>query len=183
MNKTLSTLYIYNGIFILASGLFGPLYAVYLQGLGASVQTISISWSLFLISTTICTVFVARFGDRMRHKKYLLLGGFLIRALVWILYIFVDSIAMLLLLQIMLGIGEALGSPVYSSLVAEHLDRGMHIREYSQMSIIFTFASAMGALLGGFIVVLFGFTTLFICMAILASVSFFGILVQPKRLL
>jgi MFS family permease len=183
VNKALRTLYLYNGIFVLAGGLFGPLYAVYLQGIGATVQTITLSWSLFLISTTIFTFVVSRYGDTLKDKRLPLLAGFLIRAIVWLSYIFVDSVAMLCLLQIILGLGEALGSPVFNSLVAEHLDKGHHIRDYSDMNMIFTITSAAAAIMGGFIVVTLGFSYLFVSMSVLAMISFFGILLQPKRLL
>ena len=65
MNKALRTLYLYNGIFVLAGGLFGPLYAVYAQKIGADVFVISLSWSIFLISSTLFTFIVSKFGDKV----------------------------------------------------------------------------------------------------------------------
>ncbi len=183
VNKALRTLYLYNGIFVLAGGLFGPLYAVYIQELGGSILTISASWSAFLMSTTLFMFVVSRFGDRVKEYEYLLLGGFILRALVWIMYIFVQDLVFLLFLQVLLGAGEALGSPAFDSLVAEHVDKGHHIKEYSDMKIIFNLAGALATMIGGAIVAQFGFTYLFMIMASLSMISFFGILFKPRRLL
>jgi MFS family permease len=183
INKALRTLYLYNSIFLLAGGLFGPLYAVYVQRLGGDILIISLSWSVFLISTTLFTFLVSRFGDRVKEREYLLLLGMLLRAIVWILYIFVDSISFLIILQAILGIGEACGSPAFDSLVAEHLDKGRHMEEYSDMKIIFNLSTAIATMLGGAIAAQFGFTYLFITMSVLAMISFFGIFFKPRKLL
>jgi MFS family permease len=183
INKALRTLYLYNGIFMLAGGLFGPLYAVYVQRLGGDILIISLSWSVFLISTTLCTFLISRFGDRVKEREYLLLLGILLRAIVWIVFIFVDSIAVLLILQILLGVGESLGSPAFGALVAEHIDKGRQIEEYSDMQIIFNLSTAIATMLGGAIVAQFGFTYLFITMSVLAMISFFGFFFKPRKLL
>jgi MFS family permease len=183
VNKALRTLWIYNGLFVLAGGLFGPLYAVYVQGITPNITIISSSWALFLMSSTLVTFFISRVGDKIKEKEFLLMIGFLLRAFVWIMYIFVGSIFMLMILQVLLGIGDALGSPAFNSLVAEHLDKNRHIEEYSDMTIIFNFSSAIATMLGGLIVAQFGFPILFIIMAVLALLSFFGIFFKPRKLL
>ncbi len=183
INKALRTLYLYNGIFVLAGSLFGPLYAVYVGKIGGDIFTISLSWGVFLISSTLFVFIVAKVGDTIKEHEYLLLAGFLIRAVVWILYIFVDSVLMLMILQILLGLGEALGSPSFDSLVAEHLDKGRHVEEYADMKIIFNLSSGIATILGGALVAKFGFPPLFITMSVLAMISFFGIFFKPRKLL
>jgi MFS family permease len=182
-NKALQALYLYNGIFVLAGGFFGPLYAVYVQKIGASIVVISASWAIFLISSTLFTFIISKFGDGVKEKEYLLISGYVIRALVWILYIFVQDIIFLIFLQILLGLGEALGSPVFDFLVASHVDKGHQVEEYSDMKIIFNLSGAIATFLGGLIVAQFGFTTLFIIMSLLACISAFGILLKPRKLL
>jgi MFS family permease len=186
MNKALRTLLLYNGIFVLAGSLFGPLYAVYVQELnvgGNPIFTISISWGIFLVSSTLFTLLVAKFGDSVKEKEYLLMAGFLLRAAVWLMFIFVSDIVFLMILQVLLGLGEALGSPSFNSLVAEHLDKGRHVEEYSDMTIIFNLCAGLAIIIGGALVAQFGFPTLFITMSILAMIAFFGILLKPRRLL
>ncbi len=174
-------LWLYNGVFVFAGGLFGPLYAVYVQGITVNPFIISISWAMFLLSSTLGMFVLARVANRFNHSENLLMAGFLTRALVWLLYIFVADIYTLILLQFLLGISEALGNPAFNSLAAEHLDKGRHIEEYSDMNIIFNLAGALATVVGGAIVAAFGFTTLFLLMAALALISFLGIFAQKVR--
>jgi MFS family permease len=182
-NGALKTIFIYNGIFVFASGLLGPLYAVFVETIDKNILSISLSWSAFLLSTTLCMLILRRFGDSIKEKEYLLLGGFLIRALVWFLFPFVSTIFILVLLQILLGIGEAVASPAFDAIFAEHLDDGFHIKQYTDWKLISNIASAIAIILGGIIIQYFGFSILFFIMGCLALVSFFGILLKPRNLL
>ena len=119
----------------------------------------------------------------MKEKEYLLLAGFLARAIVWFSFPFVTTVFLLVLFQILLGIGEALGSPAFDALFAEHLDDGHHIREYTDWKLIANIASAVAVILGGVIINDFGFSALFFIMGSLALISFFGILLKPRNLL
>lgn len=181
-NSALRLLFIFNSIFVLAGSLLGPLYAVYVQRLSHDgVLTISTSWSVFLFSTTLFMFLISRVGDRA-HKDDLLISGFLVRAFVWISYIFIHSITALILLQILLGLGEALGTPAFSAIFAEHLDKNAHIKEYADYQLISNILSASGVLFGGFVVSTYGFKPLFLLMAILAFISTLGILLRPKKI-
>ncbi len=177
----LKLLFFCNSIFVLAGSLLGPLYAVYVQGLGHDgILTISSSWSIFLFSTTLCTFIISRIGDKAR-KDDLLIAGFLVRAFIWIAFIFINSIAELIMLQALLGFGEALGSPAFDTIFAEHLDKNVHIREYADWHLLSNIVTASGTLIGGFIVSRFGFPLLFICMSFGAFVATLITLLNPKR--
>ncbi len=182
-NKALKALFIMNGIFVLAGSLLGPLYAVYVKSLDERIMSVSLSWAAFLLSTTVFTFIVSRMGDKIREKEYLLMAGYLIRSVVWFLYIFVGGVLDLVILQVMLGIGEALGTPSFDALFAEHLDKNKHISEYSDWKIISNGVLVLGTLLGGYIVSRYGFTYLFLAMSGLSLVAFFGILLKPRKLL
>jgi DHA1 family bicyclomycin/chloramphenicol resistance-like MFS transporter len=182
-NKTLKTLFIINGIFVFAASLLGPLYAVFAQGVDKDVFAISFTWFAFLISTTLCLLMVGKYGDRVKRKNNLLLGGYLIRALVWFAFPLATSLPLLVFFQILLGAGEALGSPTYDAIFAEHLDRGKHIQEYTDWKLIYNLVSAVAVLAGGAVVTSYGFSALFFLMGILASVSFLGLLLRPREIL
>ena len=182
-NRALKTLYIYNGIFVFAAALLGPLYAVYVGGIDRSVLAVSTSWSVFLLSIMVFTYAISRFGDRVKEKKNLLMAAFLIRGGVWFAYIFVASIPQLLILQVISGLGEALGTPAFNAIFAEHLDKGKHIREYGNWVIIAAGVMGVGTFIGGLVVTYLGFPYLFSAMSGLAILSFFGVLRQPRHLL
>lgn len=182
LNRTLKILFISNGIFVFAAGLLGPLYAVYLHSLSFDVLVISITWAVFLGSTFIFTFIVARIGDGLKRKKYWLLAGFLLRAIAWFSFIFVSDIQGIVLIQILLGLGEAVGSPAFDSIFAEHLDKGLHMRDYADWKLVANGTTAIGAVVGGVIVTTFGFDWLFGIMGILALISFWVLTSQPRNL-
>lgn len=182
-NKALKVLFFYNGIFVLAGSLLGPLYAVYVQKFQSGVLAISVSWSAFIISATFFIYLLSKIGDRFKEKEYFLLAGYLIRALAWFLFIFIGNIWSLVILQIFLGLGEALGTPTFEAIFAEHLDQGKFLAEYSNWKLITNIVLAIGTLAGGIIVAKFGFTPLFLAMSALSAVSFIGVLLKPRNLL
>lgn len=183
MNKSLKTLFFFNGIFVFASSLLGPLYAIYVSGIDKDVVAVSGSWAVFLASSTIFTYLMSKWGDRVKEMEYFLIFGYLIRALVWFGYIFVDNLTELLLLQFILGLGEALGTPSYDAIFAVHLDKNNHIKDYSIWKVISNLVGASATFLGGLVVSLYGFAPLFIFMSLLATISMFGILLSPRTLL
>lgn len=182
-NNSLKYLFVFNSIFVIAANAVGPLYALYVATIDKSIFSISLSWSAFLISVIIFTLTVAKWGDSILEKEYLLMSGFTLRAVSWILFIFATNLTHLILIQIILGIGEALGGPAFDAIVAKHLDDGKQIREYSHLKIITYIAMTIGTLLGGFIVSKFGFNYLFLLMSFLAIISFVGIYRLPRKLL
>lgn len=178
-NKPLQYLFLVHGLFVLGGSFLGPLYAVFVQHIHGDILSISISWSIFLLSTTICGIIIAQLGDRVKKKKELLIAGYIIRAVVWFFYMFVASIEALIFLQIILGVGEAVGSPAFNALFAQHLDGDEPIKEFSDWTIIGNVTTAIATLLGGFIVKIAGFTILFGLMSFLA---FLAAIIAHKKL-
>jgi MFS family permease len=111
------------------------------------------------------------------------MGGYLVRAISWISLIFVNSMGALITIQILLGLGESLGSSAFSAIFAEHLDRNKHVKEYASWHLVSTLLGAASTLIGGLIVSIFGFNILFITMSLLAMASFIGVVVKPRKLL
>ena len=72
-NPALKTLYIYNGIFVFAGSLLGPLYAVYVGLIDSAILAVSVSWAVFLMATLVFTAVISRVGDRVKEKEYLLM--------------------------------------------------------------------------------------------------------------
>lgn len=178
-NDALKYLFLTNALFTFGGSLLGPLYAVLVQHIKGDVLSISISWAVFLLSTTFCGLIVSRIGDRVKKKRSLLVAGYFIRSVVWFLYIFVTNMEELFILQVFLGIGESLGSPTFNTLFAEHLDKNKHLREYADWTVIGTIITALGTVAGGFIVEKYGFTILF---AIMGTLAFLSAVITQRKL-
>lgn len=183
MNKSLNTLFIFNIVFVSAFYLFNPLYSIFAEGIVKDVFSVSITVSALLFSSTFFTLLISKIGDRVKEKEYLLLGGYAVRCISWISYIFVGNLISLIIVQILLGLGEALGTSSFNAIFAEHLDENKHIKEYANYHILSTVVGAVSTLIGGAIVEGFGFRVLFAIMSVLALISFFGILSKPRDLL
>lgn len=183
LNKALKVLFVSNAVFIFAGTLLGPLYAVYVQKLGGGVLAISTSWAVFLVASTVFTILVSKLASGIKEMRTLFAIGFLVRALAWFAYIFVGSITGLLLIQALLGLGEALGTPSFGVLLNKHLDKKVALAELSEWQIMSNLVVAGATLVGGWLVSMSGFNYLFGVMAGFAVLSFLLIWLTPKEVL
>lgn len=183
INRSLKVLFILNSIFVFAGSLLGPLYAIYVSKIDSKIISVSLTWAVFMFSSTLFMYFVSKYGDRLKEQEYLLAGGYLIRCLAWIGYIFVSNLTGIIVLQVALGFGEALGSPSWNAIFAKHLDERREMMDYSSWNIISNLMIAAATVVGGIIVTYLGFNFLFVTMSLLALISFIGLLITPRRVL
>lgn len=181
--NALRILFLSNGIFVFADRLLGPLYAIFAEKFDATILSVSFSWFVFMASATIFTFVVARFGDKIKEKEYLLMAGFIIRVTAWVLYIFANSFTAFILIQVLLGIGEAVGSPAFDAMLASHLQKGGEINDYSRWKLVQNLSLAIASLIGGFVVFYTSFNLLFVIMAILGLLATAIVFIQPRKLL
>lgn len=182
-NKALLTLFFFNGIFVFAAGILGPLYSLFVAEVTHDIGSVTSLWAIYMVVATVGTAVVARFGDGVKEKEYMLLLGYLFRIVGWGAYIFASNFQHLLIIQVVLGLGEAVGTPAFDSIIACHLDRGKQVKEYSTWKVVNNLVIALGTLIGGYIATNYGFTILFVTMSLLAFISFVGILLKPRKLL
>lgn len=183
MNKSLKLLLGINSIFVLAGNLLGPLYAVYIEGLGGSIAMVSGTWSVMLLTTTLVNFILIRYGDRVREHEYFLMAGFLFRAIAWIGFASAHNLTSIILLQIVVGLGEAVGSTGFDAIMAEHLDGGSHIRDYSVWKTISNVLASIAAIVGGFVVTWYGFSPMFYFMGAVAFGCALFTYLLPRRAL
>lgn len=182
-NPALKALYISNGIFVFAGAMLVPLYAIFAENIGATILTISALTSVLLIAKVVTVVFLQKFGDGFAEKEYLLVAGFIVRAIGWIGLLFFQTIPTLFAVQIILGFGDGIGSPSFRALFATHLDQGKEVKRYSEWELILAAGGSAGALTGGYLVTNYSFNILFAVMSVLAVFSAIIILVKPRSLL
>ena len=183
MNKSLKLLLGINSIFVIAANLLGPLYALYISRMGGSIAVISGTWSVMLLTTTLVNFVLIRYGDRIKEHEYLLIAGFVFRAIAWIGFVYSGSITSIIALQIVIGVGEAVGSTGFDAIFAEHLDKQCHIRDYAIWKTISNVIAAMATLIGGFVVTFYGFGPMFYFMAIVAIFCAIFTYLLPRKAL
>lgn len=173
----------FNGLFVFGNNLVGPLYALFAQQFDNKVFSVSLSWAVFLVSATLFTWIISTVGDTIKEKEYLLISGYLVRSGAWLMFGFITNINQLLILQAVLGLGEALGTPAFDAIFSSHVDHGKQISEYSWWKIISNTVLICGTILGGLMVDRFGFKSLFGLMSIISLIAAAGIWLKPRKLL
>ena len=183
INNSLRTLFVINSIFVFASQLLSPLYAIYVQKFGNGVVLAGTSVSVLLLSSTLFLALISKWGSAVKEKEHMLAVGYLLRAIGWFAYIVISDAFSLIMLQILFGLGEALGTPAFSAIFAEHVNKKDNVEKYADWSIISNTIMALAAVLGGVLVNSFGFNILFIVMSIMAFVSFVSVVLLPRNVL
>jgi len=182
-NRALRVLFTYNSLFLFSASLLGPLYAIFVKNIGGGVLLISISSAVFYLSSTLFLFFVSRWGDKLREKEYLLIASYLVRAIGYFGFLFVDGALLLIIIQAIFGLGDALGTPTFGAIFSKHTDRQEEVLEYSDWSVIANIVMALGTIIGGFMVATFGFVFLFMVMGGLCILSALGIYLTPRKVL
>lgn len=183
-NPALRALLLTNGLILVSGAMLGPIYALFVDELGGSLLDASIAGGLFALTAGFVSLISGRLSDRIRHSESVIILGYSLIGFGFLLYLFVDSIKLLFLAQVVIGLGEAIYSPAFDKLFSAHLDKGLSGTEWGAWETMNYFTYAFGALIGGLIVSRFGFQTIFVLMASLCYLSAsYLYLLRPKRVL
>lgn len=170
-NRAIRVLLITNALILLAGAMLGPIYAIYVQKVGGDLMDASIAGFLFAISAGLITLYTGKTADGMKYNDKIVILGYSMIGTGFLLYQYVDSVLGLFMIQILIGMGEAIYSPAFDKLYSKHLDWGQAGSEWGTWESMNYFTAAFGALLGGALVTAFGFSTLFYAMAFLSFLS------------
>ena len=171
VNQKLKVILAGNSIFVFAGSLLVPLYVVLVSRQGGTIELAGILFGIPFLSSFVTELFIVRLKDKKSLDVMLLQANFLIRGAVWLVLAFTQTIPVLFLAQIVIGMTEAIGSPAFNSLVSENLDQKNHIREWGMWELVKNPLIALASAMGGFIVTIWGFRVLFIFMSTLAFLS------------
>jgi len=182
-NKALKILLITNAFVLVAGAMIGPIYALFVEEVGGSLLDASLSAGFFSLAAGITTILAGKYADRKRKEKQIVSLGYFFMGLGFMLYMIVDSIIFLLVVQLIIGFAEALYAPSFDSLYMRHVSSKKAGVEWGAWEGMSYFTQAGGAALGGLIVVGFGFETIFIVMALLCFASSAYIHHLPRKVL
>lgn len=182
-NRALRILLITNGLILIAGAMLGPIYAIFIEQIGGDLLDASYAFAVFAFAAGCTTLISGRFADKVKENELIVVGGYLIMAAGFIGYIFVNSIFALLIVQVIIGLGEAIYSPAFDAVYSKHLDGHRSGREWGAWEAINYFTTAIGAVTGGVLVTWFGFNFMFAMMGGLCVVSALYILLLPRKVL
>ena len=171
MNRILKYLLVSEAFWMLSVGLFGPIYAIFVARVGGDVLEAAWAYAAFSLAAGFMIFFISRWEDHVKHKEKLVILGHAIGALGILGYLFVGSPVHLFIVQIILGIAEAIVAPAFDGIYSINLDRGRFASEWGMYDSMDYMVTGISAAAGGLIASILGFPVLFFIMFILSIAS------------
>ncbi len=147
-----------------------PFFPVYLNSIGATGVYFAFIVSSFSLSKLLFTPVLGWLSDR-KGRKGLLVAGLLVYAMVSVCYLLATSLASLILVRFVQGIGAALVRPIALAFVGEtapHEHEGVTMGTFD---ISFYGALAVGPVVGGIMQDRYGYPALFVALFLLSLFS------------
>jgi len=182
-NRALRILLVTNAMILLSGAMLGPIYALFVDKIGGDLLDASFAGGLFALTAGITSLLSGKYSDKIKENELIIVAGYLIIAIGFFLYIFVSSVYQLLLIQVLIGFGEAIYSPAFDAQYSKHLDGHKSGKQWGAWESMNYFTAAFGAVVGGFVVTIFGFDVMFLAMAIISLLSALYIYYLPRRVL
>ncbi|MFA6018187.1 MAG: MFS transporter [Patescibacteria group bacterium] len=167
-----------------ARGFLTPIFAIFaVEAIsGATVETIGIGTTIFLVTKSLFQVPVASLMDKIRGERddfLMLIIGSLVSSLLPLLFLVMKTPAHFYTIQFFVGISYAFMFPSYMAIFTRHIDRDRESTEWGTYFTLVDLGCAIAAAIGGVLAVTVGFPIVIIMTSV---ISFLGtILILPIR--
>lgn len=151
----------------MAWAMLGPIYALFVEDLGWDLMDASIALGLFALSAWVTTVLSGRFSDSLNNKVNVLAFWYLIMWIWFLLYMFVDSIMFLFVVQVIIWLGEAIYSPAFDALYWSNIHKKQRWFEWWIWESMNYFTISAWSFIWGVLVTLFWFKIMFLVMCLM----------------
>jgi len=121
-NKQIRILLTTNGLILIAGAMIGPIYALFVEKIGGDLLDASYAFGAYALAAGITTLISGRYADKLKENELIVVFGYGIMGLAFFGYTLVSSIWSLLIVQIIIGLGEAIYSPAFDAIYSKHLD-------------------------------------------------------------
>ena len=182
-NRATRVLIITNALILLSAAMLGPFYAVFVEKIGGDILEAGTAFGIFAFVAGIATLVSSRFADTVTRDERILSLGYLLVGIGFFAYLFVGSVRELFLVQILIGLGEAIYAPAFDKLFSQHLTIMKMARQWGAWEANYYFMLGLGAVIGGMIINYFGFSVMFIIMGALSLTSSVYLYYLPKEVL
>ena len=182
MHHELKVLNLASSFFLFASGLFGPIYAVFVEEIGGGLITAGLAYSIFSIAAGVLTFLISRWEDHVKQKEKLVVAGYFLASIGFLGYLLIRNPLDLYIVQIIFGISTAVRLPAFYGVYSKHLDHGKSTSEWGILESMAWIVTGVSAIVGAFLANLYGFKTLFLIMFIISLFSFIASLFLTKMI-
>ena len=172
MHKQLKILLPADSFYVLALGMLGPIYAVFVQQIGGNILEAGTAWALFMITSGVGIFLMGDIQDRIKNNKLFLVAGYLMRSLGFLGYYFVSNLVQMFLLQVFLGLTTITIMPASYSFYSKHVEKKNLASQWAAWQGIWDGGQGIAALIGSVIAAFYGFKTLFLVMFSISLMSF-----------
>ena len=185
INPVVRFLILSDMIFVGASGLLGPIFALFIENFieGGNEAVAGLAVGIFLITKSVFQIPIAHIIDKIRGEKddfWVLVIFTALAAVVPILYLVIDTPIELYFVQFISGLFTALTFPTYMAIFTRHIDKEKEGTEWGVYFTLTDLASAALAALGGYIASVNGFKPLIAAVAVMGFVgAMFLIPIKP----
>ena len=185
INPVVRFLILSDMIFVGASGLLGPIFALFIENfiVGGNEAVAGLAVGIFLITKSVFQIPIAHIIDKIRGEKddfWVLVIFTALAALVPLLYLGISTPLELYFVQFLLGLFTALTFPTYMAIFTRHIDKEKEGTEWGVYFTLTDLASAALAALGGYIASVNGFKPLIVAVAAMGFIgAMFLIPIKP----
>lgn len=180
LNEALQILVFTNAMILLAGAMFGPVNALFVEKIGGDLLDASFAAAAFSLAAGLTTIISGKYSDRIKNSSLLIVIGYSVMTVGFLLHVFVASVWTLLIAQLIIGFGEAIYSPAFNAVYSRHIEKKKEASQWSIWEATYHLSVAVGAVIGGVIVTKLGFNALFIIMTFLSAASAIYIFSVPK---
>lgn len=167
LNRHIKILLYGGNIWYFGEGMFGPLFAVFTERVGGDILDISWAWATYLILAGVLYIVVGKITDKYDNTEKIMVLGYALNALFTFGYLFVSTPWHLIIVQAGLGIAAAMATPTWDALYSRHEDRKHGGFQWGLAGGEAQIITGVAIVIGGYIVSLVSFSTLFLTMGII----------------
>lgn len=171
INPVIRMLVVSDLLILSAFGLLAPIFAIFLLEdiQGGAAEVVGFATMVTLLSRAFFQIPVAVFIDRQTGERddfWINLVGSFGMSLIPLTYLLASLPIHIYLIQAIFGFFHALSFPSWKAIFTRHIDRHEEGLEWAIYSTSTDLGAAIAAAVGGMIVVIFGFKTLFIAVSL-----------------
>jgi predicted MFS family arabinose efflux permease len=168
VTRPIRLLLIASSLWYFSEGLLGPLFAVFSEQIGGDILDITGAWAMYLIASGIAYPVVGRLLNTSRWKFRMIAVGYALNTVFTFGYLLVNDTTDLLLVQIGLGVAEAIATPSWDAFFASKLHDTRDTFAWGIASGHTQFISGVAIAIGGLIASYASFRAVFLVMGLIS---------------
>ncbi len=159
--------------------LLAPIYALFIKEMGGTLLLASASVGFYAILRGVLYFLLKQLDETRFSKKFMIVGGYLIFAVSYGLYMTASKPIHIFGIQALLAFAEVVINPSWSSTIAISLTKGKERGLYSDFYGYRSIFEGLSALVGGYLAMRLGFNALFGLMTVFAlAASVLGLFLE-----